>query len=101
MVAEMAHALDVCEAEVMAFIEPLEQVRGPLFSSFLCTASLLVFSSPADACCGVKTLEQRCLPLPCPQLTAAEVRRLEAAEADRQRLLGSLDALKQRVANVE
>ena len=35
-----------------------------------------------------------------PQLTAAEVRRLEEAEAGRARLLDSLDGLKTRVANV-
>lgn len=35
------------------------------------------------------------------QLTVAEVRRLEAAEAGRADLVGSLDRLKQRVANVE
>lgn len=38
---------------------------------------------------------------PCLQLTAAEVRRLEAAEAGRGRLVDQLDRLKQRVANVE
>ena len=35
------------------------------------------------------------------QLTAAEVRRLEAAERGRGELVVSLDELKQRVANVE
>ncbi|PRW59965.1 putative transmembrane GTPase FZO- chloroplastic isoform A [Chlorella sorokiniana] len=59
MEAELQHGLAMCEAEVLAFIEPLEQ------------------------------------------LTVAEVRRLEAAEAARADLVGSLDRLKQRVANVE
>ena len=40
------------------------------------------------------------LPLPL-QLTAAEVRRLEAAEGGRDGLVDSLDSLKQQVANVE
>jgi hypothetical protein len=41
-------------------------------------------------------------PVPCPpQLTAAEVRRLEHAEEGRAALLDSLDGLKQRVANME
>jgi hypothetical protein len=35
------------------------------------------------------------------QLTAAEVRRLEAAEGGRDGLVDSLDSLKQQVANVE
>ncbi|KAL4458908.1 hypothetical protein ABPG75_013773 [Micractinium tetrahymenae] len=59
MEAELRHSLAVCEAEVLSFIAPLEQ------------------------------------------LTAAEVRRLEAAEAGRGRLVEHLDRLKQRVANVE
>ncbi|KAI3436182.1 hypothetical protein D9Q98_002237 [Chlorella vulgaris] len=59
MQAELKHALDLCEAEVLAFTVPLEQ------------------------------------------LTAAEVRRVEQAEAARGQLVDSLDGLKQRVANVE
>lgn len=59
MEAELSHSLAVCEAEVLAFIAPLEQ------------------------------------------LTAAEVRRLEAAEGGREQLVESLDRLKLRVANVE
>ena len=59
MQAELQHALDVCEAEVLSFIVPLEQ------------------------------------------LTAAEVRRMEQAEAARGGLVDSLDRLKQRVANLE
>lgn len=44
---------------------------------------------------------QAVMPLALLQLTAAEVRRVEQAEAARGQLVDTLDRLKQRVANVE
>ena len=41
MEAELQHGLAMCEAEVMAFIEPLEQVRPPVIR-LLCGASISI-----------------------------------------------------------
>lgn len=100
MEAELQHGLAMCEAEVMAFIEPLEQVR---FGAVLDAVSKA--RRPRGVAASLYTASQT-NPHPTPpalplQLTVAEVRRLEAAEAGRADLVGSLDRLKQRVANVE
>ena len=146
MEAELARALDACEAEVLAFVEPLEQVRyggsrcgragggggeargrggrgevrgrerecdasdpRPVMNHrlrrHLWVSPDLVLANarhlptrPAPPRTHTHTLTHRPAP---PQLTAAEVRRLEAAERGRGELVVSLDELKQRVANVE
>lgn len=41
MEAELQHGLAMCEAEVMAFIEPLEQVCPPVIR-LLCGASISI-----------------------------------------------------------
>ena len=52
MQAELAHALEVCEAEVLAFIEPLEQVRLPLVSVGAWSKGRLQ-ACPNPACAGL------------------------------------------------
>ena len=122
MEAELQHGLAMCEAEVMAFIEPLEQVRPCDWHSrcceYLCVLCQVEVRAVIDAVAaalfettiacfrrpGTAGVELLGIPFPATpslQLTAAEVRRLEAAEAARADLVGSLDRLKQRVANVE
>lgn len=131
MAAEQAHALAVCEAEVLSFMAPLEQVRQARRGGRLgCRGAreLQKFTTPfvdgaqagrmqgagrvaagAQAAAHATTHSnlsnghlthnpaKRCAL----QLTAAEVRRVEEAQAGRQRLVESLDRLKQRVANLE
>lgn len=64
-------------------------------------------TQPAGQLCGCVGFEQgkgamqAVMPLALLQLTAAEVRRVEQAEAARGQLVDTLDRLKQRVANVE
>jgi len=127
MEAELSHALAVCEAEVLSLIAPLEQVGGwaaegktTLAAMLRCWAGLLGWLCSAFGAIvarhalglGVWVFGERNVLVvafpttsmpdaPALQLTAAEVRRLEGAEAQREQLVGSLDRLKQRVANLE
>ena len=117
MAAELQQALAVCEAEVLAFIEPLEQVGGwggvggwrrwvghPMeglagFRGGCCRG--IGSWVPPRLCTGRRAHLRPPHPIPPLQLTAAEVRRLEEAEGGRGGLVDSLDSLKQRVANLE
>ena len=122
MEAEMEAALARCRAEVVALVEPLEQVGwvdGGRRDALGGRVGVCVGRSPARApqptppharvpwplaapppCPPTPTL-----PLPHPlqpeQLAAAEVERLEGAEARRGALGAQLEELQQRVANLQ